>query len=101
MQIHRRVLKHWVVLCGVWVVYAASYAPFIRYHQGDTPWSAYRAPGFYRPVEWFTVQTECWGSPLVKWARLWGVEDNATMQAWFYAQGVDSEDINEFDIAIQ
>lgn len=99
-MLHRRILKLWVAVSVAWVLYVASYAPVIRYHQGDTPWQAYRAPSFYRPVEWFTLQTDRWGSPMLKWARLWGVENKAAMQAWFFGQGIDSENIEQFDFAI-
>ncbi len=100
MRFHRRVLKLWAVLSVTWTIYAASYAPFVRFDQGETPWYFYRAPSFYRPVEWLTLQTDGLGSPLIKWARLWGVEDSVSMQAWFYGQRIEWHHIDSGDFYV-
>ena len=92
MRIHRRILFANMVLSAAWMLYLLSYAPFVRWTAPNDPVTGsfyYRTPVVYRPVEWFTVKTQDWGSPLIAWSRLWGAEAAVSLQAWFYAQQID------------
>lgn len=92
MRIHRRVLIVNLVLSLTWVAYLLSYAPYVLWTAANDPVTGsfyYRTPAVYRPVEWVTLKTQGWGSPLIAWSRLWGAENAVSLQAWFYAQQID------------
>jgi len=95
LPLHRRVLKLQLAFCLLWAAYALSYAPFVRYQEGATCSLQYRVPCVYRPVEWFSVQTQHLGSPLQIWACLCGAGEAVEMQTWFYTLGID--DPSEMD----
>ncbi|MFQ5732250.1 MAG: hypothetical protein ACE5KM_09880 [Planctomycetaceae bacterium] len=71
-------------------LYVLSYSPFLAI---DAPRSnalaSYRAPRFYRPVEWVILHTPL-QRPLLKWAKFVGADGPTEVQVFFIAQG--SED---------
>lgn len=88
-----------LALSMVWTTYVLSCAPYVRCtapNDSVTGNFYYRAPRAYRPVEWLTLQTQSWGSPLIAWAQLWGIQDTARQQAFFYAH--DMEAPNEISV---
>ena len=80
-----------IVTAIVGVLYLASYAPFLwavctfgeSYHRGPY----YRSPAAYRLADWCIVHTPA-QSPLLWWARCFGMGYQMEMQAFYFAEGV-------------
>lgn len=92
MRFRRRIFALHLTLLVASTMYVLSYAPYVWWtvpNDSVTGNFYYRTSRVYRPVEWLTLQTEGWGSPLIAWAQLWGVRETANLQAWFYAHEIE------------
>ncbi len=75
-----------IALVFVLIMYVASYALFLK-SAPDAIYVYYRAPTFYRPVEWMIVKTPL-QSMLLRWSECLGVRGRTEMQSYYFAQGI-------------